>query len=59
MTAKNKEKPSSWDRRVTVNFSIPLKVLAAIDDKCGGVGKRSNYVTGILLKTLELEDKEK
>ena len=40
MTVKNKEKISSWDRHVTVNISIPLKILAAIDEKATA-GKRS------------------
>lgn len=53
MTSKNKEKISSWDRHVTVNISIPLKVLAAIDDQVGQ-GKRSAFITEILLKDLKL-----
>lgn len=53
MTAKDNAKISSWDRRVTVNISIPLKVLAAIDDKVEP-GKRSEFITTILLKDLNL-----
>jgi hypothetical protein len=53
MTVKNKEKISSWDRHVTVNISIPLKVLSAIDDKVTP-GKRSEYIEEILLKSLGL-----
>lgn len=53
MTAKDNQKISSWDRRVTVNISVPLKVLAAIDDMVTP-GKRSEYITDILLKELKL-----
>jgi len=53
MTSKNKEKVSVRDRRVTVNFSIPLKVLFAIDEQCDE-GKRSEFVTEILVKSLNL-----
>ena len=53
MTIKGKEKLSSWDRRVTVNISIPLKILAAIDEKVDQ-GKRSEFITEILLKSLNL-----
>ena len=53
MTAKDNIKLSSWDRRVTVNISIPLKVLAEIDDKVEP-GKRSEFITSILLKHLNL-----
>jgi len=53
MTAKDNTKLSSWERRVTVNISIPLKVLAAIDEKVE-VGKRSEFITSILLKDLNL-----
>lgn len=53
MTVKNKEKISSWDRHVTVNISIPLKVLAAIDEQVT-VGKRSEFIKDILLKSLNL-----
>lgn len=55
MTLKDKQKLSSWDRRVTVNISIPLKVLAAIDEKVTQ-GKRSEYVTEVLLKDLGMMD---
>ena len=55
MTLKNKTQLSSWDRRVTVNISIPLKVLAAIDEKVTQ-GKRSEYVTEVLLKDLGMSD---
>lgn len=55
MTLKNKEKLSSWDRRVTVNFSIPLKVLSKIDEMYGQ-GKRSAFVTEILLKELGFDN---
>lgn len=53
MTVKDKQQLSSWDRRVTVNISIPLKVLAAIDEKVEN-GKRSEFITDILLKSLNL-----
>lgn len=53
MTVKGKTQLSSWDRRVTVNISIPLKVLAAIDEKVDN-GKRSEFITEILLKELNL-----
>jgi hypothetical protein len=55
MTTKDKQKLSSWDRRVTVNFSIPLKVLSAIDERVTQ-GKRSEYVTEVLLKELDMLD---
>jgi metal-responsive CopG/Arc/MetJ family transcriptional regulator len=51
--AKNKEKISSWDRHITVNISIPLKVLAAIDEQVTP-GKRSEFIKDILLKSLNL-----
>jgi metal-responsive CopG/Arc/MetJ family transcriptional regulator len=51
--AKNKEKISSWDRHITVNISIPLKVLAAIDEQVTP-GKRSEFIKDILLKSLKL-----
>jgi hypothetical protein len=53
VTSKNKEKIPVRDRRVTVNISIPLKVLFAIDERCDE-GKRSEYVTEILLRALNL-----
>lgn len=53
MTSAGNEKLSSWERRVTVNISIPLKVLAAIDDRVEP-GKRSEFITSILLKDLNL-----
>jgi hypothetical protein len=53
MTTKSKEKISSWDRHVTVNISIPLKILAAIDEKVTQ-GKRSEYIKDILAKSLNL-----
>jgi hypothetical protein len=50
----NKNKTtSSWDRHVTVNISIPLKVLFAIDEKVTP-GKRSEFIKDILLKSLKL-----
>lgn len=55
VTLKNKEKLSSWDRRVTVNVSIPLKVLARIDE-LHGQGKRSAFVTEVLLKALGFDN---
>ena len=54
MTSKNKEQLSAWDRRVTVNISIPLKILAAIDEKVES-GKRSEFITEILLEALNLK----
>ena len=53
MTSKNKEKIPVRDRRVTVNISVPLKVLFAIDERCEE-GKRSEFITAILLKSLNL-----
>ena len=53
MTVKNKEAIGPWDRHVTVNISIPLKVLAAIDEKVTA-GKRSEFIKDILLKSLNL-----
>lgn len=53
MTNKGKEKVSSWDRHVTVNISLPLKILSAIDEKIEP-GKRSEYIKEILLKNLNL-----
>ena len=54
MTSKNREQLSAWDRRVTVNISIPLKILAAIDEKVES-GKRSEFITDILLEALNLK----
>lgn len=54
MTLKSKESLSAWDRRVTVNISIPLKILAAIDEKVEP-GKRSEFITDILLEALNLK----
>ena len=53
--SNNKEKQisSSWDRHVTVNISIPLKVLLAIDEQVSP-GKRSEFIKEILLKSLNL-----
>lgn len=53
MTVKNNEKTNPWDRHVTVNISIPMKVLAAIDAKVTP-GKRSEFIKDILLKSLNL-----
>lgn len=55
VTLKDKQKLSSWDRRVTVNVSIPLKVLARIDE-LHGQGKRSAFVTECLLKALGFDN---
>ena len=57
MTAKDKAQLSAWDRRVTVNISIPLKILAAIDEKVEP-GKRSEFITDILLEALKLKKVE-
>ncbi len=57
MTIRNKVQLSAWDRRVTVNISIPLKILAAIDEKVES-GKRSEFITDILLEALDLKEKE-
>jgi hypothetical protein len=54
LTVKNKEKISSWDRHVTVNISIPLKILAAIDEKVTQ-GKRSEYIKDVLSKNLDMK----
>lgn len=53
MTVKNKEKMSINNRRLTVNISIPVRLLFAIDENCEP-GKRSEYITDILMKSLNL-----
>ena len=53
MTTKNKEKVSINNRRLTVNISIPVRLLFAIDEKCQE-GKRSEFITDILMKELGL-----
>lgn len=49
MTAKDKQKIAINDRKLTVNISIPVRLLFAIDENCE-IGKRSEYITDILMK---------
>jgi len=36
------------NRRISTNFSIPLKMLEELDKACGGKGYRSKYMTKAL-----------
>lgn len=54
MTQKNKEKLDINNRRLTVNISIPTKLLFIIDENCEQ-GKRSEYITNILMKYFNLK----
>lgn len=49
MTAKDKQKIAINDRKLTVNISIPVRLLFAIDENCE-IGKRSEYITDILMQ---------
>lgn len=54
MTTKNKEKVSINNRRLTVNISIPVRLLFEIDSRCAE-GKRSEFITEILMKSLDIK----
>jgi len=49
LTAKDKQKIPINSRKLTVNISIPVRLLFAIDENCES-GKRSEYITDILMK---------
>jgi len=49
MTAKDKQKIPINSRKLTVNISIPVRLLFAIDENCES-GKRSEYITDILMQ---------
>lgn len=53
MTSKNKERVAARDRRVTINISLPMKILFKIDEECE-VGKRSEYISTVLQQHLDI-----
>lgn len=43
-------------RKISVNFSIPLGVLERLDKECGGVGRRSAFITKLLKETFKMNN---
>ena len=51
MTSKNKERIPARERRITINISMPMKILFKIDEECEP-GKRSEYISTVLQQHL-------